>query len=174
MFRINKRLTDKLTSGLEKFQRVFKIAKKKDINEADTVSIIEDFITEVLGYQKYFEVTKELEIKGTYVDLAIKVEEKFEFLVEAKAVGIELKEQHVKQAVDYGANKGIQWVVLTNGIEWRLYRIGFEKSIVTDLVFTFDITKVNPKEEEDLDLLFVLSKDGLRKKARELFFESRR
>ena len=171
MFRINKRLTDKLTSGLEKFQSVFKIAKKKDINEADTVSIIEDFITEVLGYQKYFEVTKELEIKGTYVDLAIKVEEKFEFLVEAKAVGIELKEQHVKQAVDYGANKGIQWVVLTNGIEWRLYRIGFEKPIVTDLVFTFDITKVNPKEEEDLDLLFALSKDGLRKKARELFFE---
>ena len=113
MFRINKRLTDKLTSGLEKFQSVFKIAKKKDINEADTVSIIEDFITEVLGYQKYFEVTKELEIKGTYVDLAIKVEEKYEFLVEAKAVGIELKEQHVKQAVDYGANKGIQWVVLT-------------------------------------------------------------
>ena len=30
-----------------------------------------------------------------------------------KAVGIELKEQHSKQAVDYAANQGVEWVALT-------------------------------------------------------------
>jgi len=27
---------------------------------------------------------------------------------------------HVKQAVDYAANEGISWVVLSNGAVWRL------------------------------------------------------
>jgi len=31
------------------------------------------------------------------------------FLVEAKAIGVELKDLHVRQAIDYGANQGIEW-----------------------------------------------------------------
>lgn len=58
-------------------------------------------------------------IRGTYCDLAVRIDGKLAFLLEVKAVGLDLKDQHVKQSVDYAANQGCEWVVLTNGIEWR-------------------------------------------------------
>ena len=35
--------------------------------------------------------------------------------------GLALKDDYVRQAVDYGANAGIDFVVLTNSIKWKVY-----------------------------------------------------
>ena len=50
------------------------------------------------------EVTSEYAIRGTYRDLAIKIDHALQGLIQIKAIGTELKVQHVKQAVDYTAN----------------------------------------------------------------------
>jgi len=39
-----------------------------------------------------------------------------------KAIGVELDDRHVKQAIDYGTNQGVEWVMLTNGVVWRVNR----------------------------------------------------
>ena len=44
-------------------------------------------------------------IRRTFCDLAVKLDGTLEFLVEVKALGLELKDQHMKQAVDYAANQ---------------------------------------------------------------------
>ena len=168
---IPKKVAERFTKTIQKYQKVLKIAKDRDINESDTVSIIKDILSEVFGYDKYLEVTGEFAIRGTYCDLAIKIDDKVQFLVEVKAIGIDLKETHMRQALDYGANHGIQWIVLTNGIEWQLYRIRFEKPINYDLVYSFDFTGINARGEKDRDNLFLISKEGLAKNAREEFYE---
>ena len=168
---IPKKVADRFTKTIPKYQKVLKIAKDRDINESDTVSIIKDILSEVFGYDKYLEVTGEFAIRGTYCDLAIKIDDKVQFLVEVKAIGIDLKETHMRQALDYGANHGVQWIVLTNGIEWQLYRIRFEKPINYDLVYSFDFTGINARGEKDRDNLFLISKEGLAKNAREEFYE---
>lgn len=171
MFTIPKKTNDRLIGNIVKFQKILQAAKDRDLNESDTVSILNDMLAEIFGYDKYMEVTSELMIRGTFCDLAIKVDDKFQFLIEAKAVGIDLKENHVKQAIDYGANKGIPWVVLTNGLEWRLYRIRFEQPINYDVVATFNYLTLSPKNEKDKELLFLLCKEGLTKNAREDYHE---
>ena len=171
MSNIPKKVIDRFQAAVPKFQKVIQIAKDRDLNESDTVSILNDILAEVFGYDKYLEVTSELMIRGTYCDLALKIDNKLEFLIEAKAVGIELKEQHMKQAIDYGANKGIQWVVLTNSIDWRIYRIRFEQPINFDLVCSFNFLNLSGKNEKDHDVLFILCKEGLAKAAREDYFE---
>lgn len=171
MFYIPKNIRSRITKNIPKFQRVLKLARKKDINESDTIAIITDMFHEVFGYEKYLEITSELAIRGTYCDLGIKLDEKFVYLIEGKAVGIELKEQHIKQAIDYGSNKGIQWVVLTNGLIWQIYRIRFEKPINYDLVFAMDFDKINLKSDKDLELLFILCKEAMAKNLREEYFE---
>lgn len=171
MASIPKRVVDRFVRVVPRFQKVFKIAKDRDVNESDTVSVLKDVIGEVFGFDKYLEVTSELAIRSTYCDLAVKVEEKVQFLIEAKAIGIDLKESHMKQACDYGANHGVQWVVLTNGIEWRIYRIRFEQPINFDLVCTFNFLTLNPRKERDQEVLFLLAKEGLAKNARENFYE---
>lgn len=171
MANIPKKVTERFVKTVLRFQKVLQIAKDRDLNESDTVSILTDIFGEVFGYDKYLEVTSEFAIRGTYCDLALKVDDKVQFLVEAKAIGIELKESHMRQAMDYGANRGIQWVVLTNGMEWRVYRIRFEQPINYDLVCKFDFSALNPRDQKDQDCLFLLSKEGLSKNVRGDFYE---
>ena len=168
---IPKRVSDRLVRSVSKFQQVLKNAKDRDVNESNTVFIITDILTEVFGYEKFVEVTSEFAIKGTYCDLAIKVDNKVEFLIEVKAIGIDLKEGHLKQAVDYGANKGVQWVILTNGMNWQVYKLRFERPISYDLLCSFNFDELNPKNEEHQEKLFIICKEGLVKDAREKFHE---
>ena len=168
---IPKKVADRFNKTIPKYQKLLKIAKDRDVNESDTVSIIKDILSDVFGYDKYLELTGEFAIRGTYCDLAIKIDDKVQFLVEVKAIGIDLKETHMRQALDYGANHGVQWIVLTNGIEWQLYRIRFEKPINYDVVYSFDFTGINARGEKDRDNLFLISKEGLAKNAREEFYE---
>lgn len=171
MANLPKRAAERFSKRVSKFQNVLRIAKDRDVNESDTVSIITDMLADVFGYDKYLEVTSEFAIRGTYCDLAIKVEEKIQFLIEVKAIGIDLKENHLRQAIDYAANHGVQWVILTNGTVWKIYKMRFEQPINYDLVCVFNFLEINLKKEEDKEKLFVICREGLSKAAREDFHE---
>jgi hypothetical protein len=47
------------SAQLKKYQKVLATAKQRDIGEADTVTIITDFLCDALGYDKYKEVSSE-------------------------------------------------------------------------------------------------------------------
>ena len=167
------KVADRITKSFPKFRQLLQIAKDCDppTNEADTVTIIKAMFKEVFGYDRFMDLTSEYAVHGTFCDLAIKVDNKVEYLLEAKAIGTELKENHIRQATDYGANHGIQWVILSNGIDWQLYRIRFEQPIAHELVASFCFPDLSPKNEEHQDMLFLLCKEGVTKDARETYRE---
>lgn len=171
MARIPKKVIERYLKVVPKFQRILKGARDRDVNEADTVSIIQDMLAEVFGFEKYLDITSEYAIRGTYCDLAIKMDDKIQYLLEVKAIGLTLKAAHLRQALDYGANHGVQWVVLTNGIQWELHRIRFERPIDHDLVSSFDFLELNPRKNDYQQKLFLLSKKGLNKATREDYYE---
>jgi hypothetical protein len=160
MATISNKVKDRLTTGLKRFQPILAAAQARDVNESDTVTIIKDVLAEVFGYDKYTEITSEFAIRGTFVDLAIKLDGALSMLVEVKAIGIELKDSHTKQAVDYAANQGVEWVALTNGNNWHVYRITFGQPIGQELVFEFDFLSLNHKNANDLERLYLLTKEG--------------
>ena len=130
-----------------------------------------DILADIFGYDKYSEITSELAIRGTYCDLAIKIDGKFQYLIECKSIGTELKEAHLRQALDYGAKAGIPWVVLTNGISWQVHKIRFEQPVDHDLVCSFNLQEINYKKEDDQNKLFILCKEGLSRDCREDYYE---
>ena len=77
-----------------------------------------------------------------------------------KAIGLDLKEAHVKQAIDYAANQGVDWVLLTNGICWRVYHVVFSKPIDQELVINIDFSTLNSRSERDIELLYLWCKEG--------------
>ena len=157
---ISKRVTTRIASELKRYQPVLADAKSRDISEADTVVIVGDMLADILGYNKYQEITAEFAIRGTYVDLAVRVGNDIRFLVEVKAIGTDLKDNHVKQAIDYGANQGIEWAVLTNGTHWRIYKILFAKPIDKTLVFEADLSTLNLRDEDAIECIGTLSREG--------------
>lgn len=162
---IPKRVKERINKNLRQFQGILLQQKARDISEADTVTLVKDILNEVFGYDKYSQLTSEHSIRGTYCDLAVQIESKIAFLIEVKAVDMELKENHIKQAVDYAANQGCEWVVLTNGIEWRLYQVIFKKPIDKHEVTRINMLDVNPRNSDDLEKLYVLTREGLPKSA---------
>jgi len=168
---IPKRVSDRFTRTVGKYQLILKNAKDRDVNEANTVFIIRDMLAEVFGYDEHLDITSEFAIKGTYCDLAIKLDSSVEFLIEVKAIGLNLKDSHLRQAVDYGARNGVPWIILTNGMVWEVYKIRFEQPITYDLVCSFDFAVLDPKNPEHQERLFIICKEGLVKAAREEYHE---
>jgi predicted type IV restriction endonuclease len=171
MVKIPKKVSDRFAKEIGRYQKVLQTAKDRDVNESDTVTIITDMLAGIFGFDKYTEITSELAIRGTYCDLAIKMDGKVKYLIEVKAIGLNLKENYLRQAIGYGANHGIPWVVLTNGIDWNIYKIKFEQPIGYDLVCTFDLSTINPRKQEDQGKIFLLCKEGISKAAIEEFHD---
>jgi hypothetical protein len=47
----------RISSGLKRFQPILDAARARDANESDTVIIVMDLLHEILGYDKYGEIT---------------------------------------------------------------------------------------------------------------------
>lgn len=157
---ISQKVKERLSQGIKRFQPILTNAKSRDVNESDTVIIITDMLSEIFGYDKYSEITSEFAIRSTFCDLATKINGKVQLLIEVKAIGLELKDNYVKQAVDYAVNQGIDFVVLTNGIIWKAFKVAFTKPIDQEMVFEIDFLQLSHKNAEDIEKLFLVSKEG--------------
>jgi len=160
---VPKKVANRISAGLTKFQEILAAAKQRDLNESDTSMIVTDMLSEIGGFDKYTEITREYAIRGTYCDIATKIDGKLQTLIEVKAVGVDLRDTHTKQAVDYAANQGVEWVVLTNGIIWKIYSVSFSKPITADLVLEIDVLELNAKDSDSVEDLFLLSKEAIQK-----------
>jgi hypothetical protein len=159
--KIPKKALDRLIAGLKKYQPIVGKLRERDISEADTVTVIKDMLTDIFGYDKYTELTSEQQIRGTFCDLAIKVEGKIYYLAEVKSAGTTLNDNHLRQAINYGAHQGIEWVILSNAIEWKIFRIKFGQPIDYEEVFSFDICKLSARSNDDLAMIYMLCRESI-------------
>lgn len=160
MAKVPTKVSERIVAGIKRFQPILASAKSRDVGESDTVTIIVDMLADIFGYDKYSEITSEHAIRGTFCDLATKIDGVLQLLIEVKAIGLDLKEAHVKQAIDYAANQGVEWVVLTNGVTWRVYRVTFAKPIGQELVIDIDFCALNSRNAKDVESIFLLCKEG--------------
>lgn len=160
-----KKVSERIVSALKRLVPVIEQQAVRDVSEADTVTLVKDILADAFGYDKYAEITGELAIRGTFCDLAVKIDEKVTELIEVKAIGITLSDRHVKQAVDYAANQGIEWVILTNAAVWRLYHIEFAKPIDKRLVAEIELNTVDFRSEDALETLYLFTKEGFKRGA---------
>ena len=173
MRQVPTKVADRLIAGLKRFQPVLQDARARDVNESDTVIVVTDLLSELFGYEKYAELTSELAIRSTYCDLATKIHGKVQSLIEVKAIGSDLKDNHTRQATDYAANEGVEWVVLTNGVVWRVYRVLFSKPVDHEVVIEIDLLALNPRNSEDIAKLYLLAREGWAKSALDEFDSQR-
>ena len=76
---ITQKVATRISAELKKYQSVLSNAKQRDVSESDTVLIVADMLADVFGYDKRQHVTTEHAIRGTYVDLAIVVDQDIRF-----------------------------------------------------------------------------------------------
>lgn len=155
-----------IVAQLTRYAQVFKDARERGANESDTVMYLVKMFGDVLGYDSLAgEISKEVAIKDRYCDFCVKLEGTIEYIVEVKSAAHKtLKDKDIEQAENYASRGGICWVVLTNGIEWKLYHLVFAEGegITHDLVFAFDLLEEIEKNVEKVwSMLGLISKEGI-------------
>jgi hypothetical protein len=171
--KVSKRFVDRARPALRRYKKILDSAKRRDVNESDTSVIVNDMLTDILGYDKYSDITTEFAVRSTFCDLAIKCDGRLQYLIEVKPVGADLKELYLRQAIEYGAREGIEWVILTNGISWQAHRIRFEQPVDHDLVFEVNLLDESAKPNEALEKFYLISREAGTCTALEHFWQRR-
>lgn len=154
----------KMVSAIKDYRKKFLSSNIKELDESGTRILINYFLTEVLGYLSIEEVKTEYMIKGTYADYVVQTNKARHFLVEVKALSFALTDKHLRQAIEYGANEGIDWALLTNGRNFEFYRIIFGKPIEHKKVLSFDLSNADSLKRSIEDIEF-MHKDSVAKKS---------
>lgn len=153
----------KLLDSLKKYSKKYLNSNIIELDESGTRLMINSFLTDVLGYAPIEEIKTEYMIKGTYADYVVQLNGTRHFLVEVKALSLNLAPAHLRQAINYGANEGIYWALLTNGKNFEFYRITVNNTVEHTKVFSFDFTDVTQLKHH-IELLQYLHKDSVNKK----------
>jgi len=141
-----------LLASLKHYHKQYLKKQITDLDESGTRLMINTFLTEVLGFEPIEEVKTEYMIRGTYADYVIQIKGVRYFLVEVKSMSFDLSNKHLRQAINYGANEGIEWALLTNGKNFEFYRILFNKPIDYKKVFSINLSETS-KFKEILEIL---------------------
>ncbi len=155
------RAKERLKSCLKRYLDVIATAESEGFNESDTAAIVQEILAEGLGYQKFFEITSEFQIKRHYADFAIKLEGKVKYFVEVKSIGSVLSERDLFQVQSYSASHNLRWMVLTNGRIWRCYHLSAGSPPSVDKVFEVDLLTAGDDPEPIVERLYLLSKEAM-------------
>lgn len=165
---------ERIAKGLRKFKSVVQKASAHNAQESDTRMIVSGIVSEVLGWDAFDNLTGEYRIKGSFADFVIRKDGKHFVIIEVKAVNAKLGEKYLYQAVSYAANQGVEWVVLTSGARWQLYRVLFNKPVEQELVFEVSLLDEEMKPKAKVDLLYLLTPEAQRKDELEACYQRRR
>lgn len=152
--------------------------KKSNMGEADTREIVRAVLVDCLGWEMITDVTQEEAIKGGYCDFLIRYEGKPYAVIEVKKVSSRLRDDHIRQARGYAQEKGLEWVILTNGDEWQVHHLYYQKRKGMNPephlfhLFTTSFTDTeNIKASERIEYLYLLSKEARKKNELEAFHD---
>lgn len=164
---------DRIKKSLPRIKRLVEKGKAEDYKEADTRKIV-SFALECLGWDSFENITAEQMIGSRYADYVVKTNDEQLFVVEVKQIGLKLKDTHLNQARQYAVDEGIDWIILTNGDDWQIYRTTLEGKIpVTKLVFKLSITSDEMKPAQKTELFYLLSEEANRKREIEDYYDKR-
>jgi predicted type IV restriction endonuclease len=128
-------------------RKMIEAVAKADGNEAETRRRVERIFESLMGYDVLKHITREHAVHGVgdteHCDFAIQIDYTESsipaMMIELKRVNIDLAQKHLKQAASYAIDIGCDWVLLTNGKEWKLYHISFAKPPQTQLIESWSL-----------------------------------
>lgn len=161
-----------LEGHLREYRRKYLQKQFADLDESATRIMVNHFLSNVLGYKELEDIITEYEVKGAYADYVIHLKKKQWFVVEVKAIGIDLNAKHLRQSVIYAANEGIDWAILMNGRQIELHRILFTKPLNTVKLFSLDLDDLKNIHTAAKELIF-LTKHSVQKGELETFWKRR-
>ncbi len=115
---------ERIKAGIRTISKPLAGLIERDANEGDTRHLVIDFLCDVLGYDKYEDLTTEYQVKGEFADYGVRIDKDLSAFIEVKRVATKLGPKHLRQVEIYAINEGVEWGILTNGNDWQVHHLG--------------------------------------------------
>jgi predicted type IV restriction endonuclease len=135
----------------------------RDANEGDTRLLVTDFLCDGLGYDKFEDLTMEYQVKADFADYGLRIDKQLVAFLECKRATTQLSMRHLRQVEMYAVNEGVEWIILTNGSEWRVYHLTAGLPVVIDLAISVDLMDSATPLARKVEKLFYLSRESLKR-----------
>jgi predicted type IV restriction endonuclease len=154
-----------IRATLDQLKQLVSGQKPPKLSESDTKANFIDKYIEALGYHGLADVTREYYVKNSqeFVDYVLRANDEPILAVEAKPLQADLTDKAAAQLIQYCAVEGIEWCVLTNGWELRLYNQYLKGALEAKLILKLDLLAYNSDDEFDaiFEQLWLLSKESM-------------
>ena len=152
-----------LAKALVEVRRRIQLASKRGLNEQNTKATLIEPVLRVLGWnvEDVEEVQREFRIKTTDkpVDYCLLDNRTPRLFIEAKSLGKDLNDRRwANQIMGYASVAGVEWIVLTDGDEYRIYNSHAPVAVDEKL---FRTVRVTDDDQHVLDTLELLSKSTM-------------
>lgn len=164
---------ERLKAAIKRFSRPLADLCERDANEGDTRLIVTDFLCEGFGYDKYSELTTEYRVKGEFADFGIRLDQEMAAFIEIKRVNTKLGEKQLRQVQSYALNEGVEWVLLTNGHLWQIYRITLGLPVETHLVHEADLLSEQSLNQK-VTAFFLFTREAIKRGLIDELWKARR
>ena len=164
MAKITKKVQERLRAGLRRFKPLLKSARERNANRADTATLALDLLSDLFGFDRYSEVTSELDNREAVYDFVIHSSGSVAMLVRVSPISAAPDDRYLLATAQHALLNGVEWIVLTNGTGWQVHHVedtGKTKP-ETPVVLAFDLSHMQPGREAHLDTLFLLTSEGHR------------
>lgn len=140
------------------------------LTESDTIRVLVLPVLDALGWdlQDVEEVRSEYRHASADnpVDYALFLHATPTLFVEAKALGVSLDDRKpLLQTLNYANTAGVDWCVLTNGAEWRIYKVHAPVAAEEKLFLTVRLGEAGADTRAMAATLSLLSRDRMRARA---------
>jgi len=154
---------DRIRKGLPRYAGILSQALQRGISEEDTSTITQSILVDILGYDRFQDITGQFAVRGKWADWAVKSGDTLHFLVEVKSLGSKLRERDLFQVVSYSRQHNLEWAVLTTGDVWQCHRIPGGQD--PEQFFEIRLLDTNQSDDEKVEYFYLLSKDGFARDA---------
>lgn len=154
---------ERLKAGIRRYSKPLADLIARDANEGDTRLLVTDFLTDALSFDKYEELTTEYGVKGEFADYGVRIDKDLVAFVEVKRVTTKLAAKHLRQVEMYAVNEGVEWMILTNGVDWRAYHLSAGLPVEIDLALDVNLLGDGTVTQKANDL-FYLTRESLKRR----------
>ena len=162
MAKIPHKIQERIKAALRRFKPLLKAARERDAGRADTATLALDLLSELFGYDRYTEITSELDNKESVFDFSIQTEGQPRMLLRVSPIGMAPDDRYLLATAQYAQMNGVDWIILTNGIGWQVHHVEDvgANAPETPVVLAFDLLQMQPGRDAHLGTIHLLTREG--------------
>ena len=162
MAKIPHKIQERIKAALRRFKPLLKAARERDAGRADTATLALDLLSELFGYDRYSEITSELDNRESVFDFSIQAAGQPRMLVRVSPIGFAPDDRYLLATAQYAQMNAIEWIILTNGIGWQVHHVEDVGVTApeTPVVLAFDLLQMQPGRDAHLGTIHLLTREG--------------